>query len=189
MLSVTTKIEAVNIVLSAVGDAPVDTLDENDNVDVANILRIMDGVSRSVQAKGWDFNTYKEYTLKPDAYTKKINYNPNFIYWKATDGNSYVKRGDYIFDMTNNTDTFENDIILKVILAVEFEDLPTVFKDFIVAQTAIKFQVRYLGDEAVSQDLQMSAQEAYQALVEYDMNMGNYNMLQLPGVAENLMRS
>lgn len=188
MLAVSTKINAVNLILSAVGEAPVDTINENDNVDVANALLLLDSTSRSLQAKGWDFNSYTNYVLKPDIVTQQIRYNSNFIHFKAAE-NTIVKRGDYFYDMTNNTDKFTQDVILNVIMAVDFEDLPSCFKDYVTAQTALKFQQRFMGDDGMSQDLLMSAAQAREEIVEYDMNMGSYNMLNFTGVSAALSRS
>lgn len=189
MLAVATKIDAVNLILSSVGDSPVDTLEEHDNVDVDNAVRLLDSISRSVQARGWDFNSYESYRLKPDMYTKHIRYNPHFIHFRAVDGRTIVKRGGLLYDMTNQSDKFENDIDLNVIMAVDFEDMPQCFKDYTTAQAAVKFQQRYMGDDGVSQDLMLSAQQSYQDIVAYDMSMGSYNMLQFTGVAEALSRT
>lgn len=53
----------------------------------------------------------------------------------------------------------------------------------------MSFQARYMGDTESSQDLALSAQEAYQDIVTYDMNMGDYNMLTYSGVTPALERS
>lgn len=189
MLGIMTKMEAINTILSAIGESPIDTLDENDNVDVANALRILDTTSRSIQMQGYDFNTYASLVLQPDTYTKQIRFNKNLLHWKATNGSVYVKRGDFFYDMTNSTDSFSDAITLKAIVAVDFEDLPTAFKDYITAKTARKFQTQYLGDSVLSQDLQIAEAEAYQRIIEYDMNMSTYNMFNLTGVAAALERS
>ena len=41
MLMIMSKVDAVNIILSSIGSAPIDTLDDNNDVDVDNILRII----------------------------------------------------------------------------------------------------------------------------------------------------
>lgn len=189
MLTVMSKIDAVNIVLSSIGSAPIDTLDENDDVDVDNILRLLDRVSRQVQMQGWDFNTYSEYTMTPDALTKKILWNNSIIKYKSTDSNTYVKRGDYLYNMTDSTFLFAKAIELKAIIAVDFEDLPQAFIDYVTAKVAVEFQARYLGDTDVSQDLMSELQEAAQGLTDYDLNMGSYNMLNLAGVSGTLERT
>ena len=188
MLTTLSKLDAVNQILSSIGSDPVTTIADNTDIDVINVLKLLDVTSRNVQRRGWDFNT-GTYKLQPDVNTKKILWNEEAIKLKGTDGNTYVKRGAYLYDMTNNKNTFDNAVEVQAVIVVDFEDLPDCFKNYIVAHTAIDFQTRYFGSSDVSQDLQLRAQEAYQELVDYDMNMGTYNMLNLPNVADALMRT
>lgn len=189
MLNTTTELEAVNIILSTIGESPIDTLEDNDNADVDNILRLIQTNSRILQGQGWDFNTINEFVLKPDKNSKTIRFDTRIITYKAADGGRYAKRGAYLYDMENNTDKFEKDVTLKVIYAVDFTDLPEEFKDYIIAHSAVQFQQRYLGDDNVSQELQRMQQEAYQRLVEYDIQTADCNMLNLPDVASILTRT
>ena len=188
MLMIMSKVDAVNIILSSIGSAPIDTLDDNNDVDVDNILRIMDRVSRSLQMKGWNFNT-TTLVLKPDTVSKRILWNDSIIKHTSSDSNTYIKRGKYLFDMTNNTFEFTQDVTLSIVLALEFEDLPQAFMDYITAKAAVEFQTRYMGDNDVSQDLLGELQEAYQNIVDYDIHMGNYNMLNLTNVSEIVSRT
>ena len=54
-ISPLTELEAINQVLGAIGQGPVDTLD-NTNPDVAVVQTTLSQVSRDVQAEGWSFN-------------------------------------------------------------------------------------------------------------------------------------
>lgn len=188
MLGTLSELDAINIILSSVGSDPVNSLDDEADVDMANAKNLLEQTSRNIQRKGWDFNTYT-YTMKPDVYTKKILWDNRIIKFKSRDGNTYAKRGNYVYDMTNQTFEFENDIVLTAILALDFEDLPDCFKNYIAARAAIDFQARYFGDQQVSQDLQYNMQEAYQDIVQYDMDMGSYNMLNLTNVSSVLERT
>lgn len=188
MLMIMSKVEAVNIILSAIGGAPVDTLDDSDDVDVDNILRLIDRVSRDIQLKGWDFNTCS-LVLTPDALSHKIMWNDSILKFTSSDGHTYAKRGAYLFDMTDGTFVFDNSITLQVIMAVDFEDLPQTFANYVTAKAALEFQTRYMGDGDVSQDLVRELQETEQELVTYDLSMGNYNMLNVTGVAAALNRT
>ena len=124
MLQPTTKLEAVNLVRTCIGSYPVNSLGEHEDMDTTNILRIMDMENKRIQGEGWDFNKHENYVMKPDLYTKKIRWNNSFLKYKSTNGHNYVKRGDYLYDMSNQTDKFEDDVVLEVIELVEFEDLP-----------------------------------------------------------------
>ena len=56
-LSPTTKLEAVNTMLTSIGEQPVQTDDFAGLSDAAIAAQILDNVSRAVQSRGWIFNT------------------------------------------------------------------------------------------------------------------------------------
>lgn len=189
MLLATTRLEAINIILASIGSDPVNNLDDENDVDISNASQMLDRVSRDVQRRGWDFNT-AEYTFYPDVTTKRIRWDNTIIKFTSSDSDkTYAKRGDYLKNLTDDTFEFDDKVVLNTIVALDFEDLPDCFRNYIACRAAVDFQQKYFGDTAVSQDLQYDLQEAYSELVQYDMDMGDYNMLQLTNVAEVLQRT
>ena len=79
MISPTTELDAVNEIIGAIGEAPVNTLENIMNVDVISALRILRNNNRSFQSRGWSFNSITEYPLNPDVYSKKIKWSINAI--------------------------------------------------------------------------------------------------------------
>ena len=67
MLSPTTELEAINTMLSTIGESPVNTVEDTGNVDVVIARQILQTASREVQARGWHFNTEINYTITPDS--------------------------------------------------------------------------------------------------------------------------
>ena len=67
-----TELDAVNEILTSVGQAAVTTLDLR-NPEVSVILTTLREQNKLVQAQGWTFNTERHYTLKPDS-NKYIQY-------------------------------------------------------------------------------------------------------------------
>jgi hypothetical protein len=63
--SPTTKLEAVNTMLSTIGEAPVNSL-ATGLIDAETAETILNNVSREVQARGWNFNTEYDYTFSPN---------------------------------------------------------------------------------------------------------------------------
>ena len=53
----TTELQAVNTMLSAIGEAPVNSISGTNNVDVSVAKNILDETSLSIQSEGWNFNT------------------------------------------------------------------------------------------------------------------------------------
>ena len=189
MLTTFTKLDAVNQILSAIGSDPVTTIDDGMDIDVINALKILEDKSRDIQRKGWNFNKVTR-TFSPDKDTKKIYWDTTIMSLKSSDGNTYVKRGAFLYDINNDNYTFSKPIEATIVYAVNFEDLPECFQNYITASAAVDFQTRYFGsDTATSQDLGMRLQEAWQDIVAYDMDMQDVNVLNLTGVSEVLQRT
>lgn len=183
-----TELEAVNEILASIGESPVNTIENPTNVDVINCLRILRNVNRRVQSKGWTFNKIDSYTLNPDASTHKIRWLSNLLYVVGTDGNKYTKKGDYLFDWENQTTEFSNSIDCTIIFLVDFEDMPDPMRSYITAKAATTFQTRYLGDSSLGEELLRDEQEAWAALMEYELDSNNFNMLSVTGVQTILKR-
>ena len=50
--TVTTKLEAINVMLTAIGESPVNTITSSTTTDVSIAIQILDNVSREVQSVG-----------------------------------------------------------------------------------------------------------------------------------------
>ena len=61
-----TELEAVNVMLTTIGEAPVNTLTGNQVTDVTIAQQVLNEVNREVQSQGWYFNTENGVTLTPD---------------------------------------------------------------------------------------------------------------------------
>ena len=57
MLYASSELDAINLILSSVGESPVNSLAESQSVDVDNAISTLEGVSRTIKRKGWEFNT------------------------------------------------------------------------------------------------------------------------------------
>ena len=188
MLSATTELEAINIMLAAIGADPVNEIDEDNDVDVANARKILTKISSTTQMPGWDFNTLT-LTFNPDlSDDNSILWDDTLLKWKTTDGSTIAKRGGKMFSITNNSFSFPNPIQLQVVQAVDYEDLPEPIREYVAIKAAYDFQAIFMGDTNISKDLQVNLAMAQSDLVSYDMNMGDYNMLQVTGVSANLAR-
>lgn len=175
-------LEAINDMLAAIGEAPVNTLEDSQNVDVENAIRVLNKVNRQVQSKGWSFNHIEDTYLNVDITTKKIKWQDDLLYLVGTDGTKYIQRGDYVYDFDNQTDTFDSDIEVEIIRLVDFDYMPPVARDYIVAKAARIFQTQTLNDDSIGQNLMSQEQEAWAALQEYEMELGDYTMFSVQPV-------
>ena len=62
-VAATTELEAINIMLAAIGEAPVNTLTGTLPVDVKIAQSTLVEINKAVQAEGWSFNTETDVTL------------------------------------------------------------------------------------------------------------------------------
>ena len=138
--AVSTELDAVNQILSSVGQAPVTTLDLQ-NPEVSIVLNTLREVNRQVQAEGWIFNTEREYVLTPDSETNEIRYPTNML---QIDTNvkqhradfDVVRRGTKLYDRLNHTYTFTKAIKADVVWYFDFTDIPPAIQAYITARAA-----------------------------------------------------
>ena len=61
------ELEAVNMLLAAVGEAAVSNLETATTVDVTQAKNLLSNINREVQQKGWHFNTEEHVKVEPDS--------------------------------------------------------------------------------------------------------------------------
>lgn len=177
-LETSDELDAVNDMLSAIGESPVNTLEGDANADVANCRRLLNVVNREVQAKGWTFNIEESVTLTPDVFSKLINWLPDYLSVKAESGATvYSQRGGYVYDRAAKTDEFTQPITVNLIRLRGFEEMPVQFRTYIVTRAARRFNIRFFGAAEIEASLQLEEAEAWQAVQEFELDYGNHNML------------
>lgn len=177
-LSASAELDAINDILSSIGEPPVSSLDAESNADVANARRILANQNRRVQSKGWTFNIEESVTLTPDMFSNLITYLPTYLRVTSTSGQTnYIKRGEYVYDTTNKTDVFTGPITVNLIQLRDYDEMPWCFRDLIVSKAARQFNMRFFGDDSVEAKLAQEEAEAQVQCMEYELDFGNFNML------------
>ena len=123
----TTKLEAVNIMLSTIGESPVNSLSSG-LVDAEMAETILNSVSRAVQSEGWNFNREFNMIMGPTLDGEIVVPN-NTLRADATlsaDSKDLVQRGSKMYDKRNHTFKINKDVKLDLVVQLEFEDLPEV---------------------------------------------------------------
>lgn len=182
------ELAAVNDILAAIGEPPVSTLEGDANADVANARRILNKVNRSIQSRGWTFNIEEGVTLLPDVFSEMIPYNIDYLSMLSNGGQSqYVNRGGYVYDRIARTDRFPGGIVVNLIRLREFDEMPECYRHLIVTKAARQFNSRFFGAPEVDGTLQEEEAEAKQACFEYELDYGNYNMLDGDSFVQGLL--
>lgn len=171
------KLDAVNEILSAVGSSPVNSLEDELNVDVLNAVRILDSVSKEIQSRGWDFNIEDSVALLPDDDTNLVPCPNNYLRFVSS-GYKLIRRSGYFFDILSQTNEFPEGLTLDTLVrGLDFEELPEVFRKFITCRAARIFQMRYLTSDDLNKHLMTDESSAYADIIDYDLTTGNYNIL------------
>lgn len=182
------ELAAVNDILAAIGEPPVSTLEGDANADVANARRILNKVNRSIQSRGWTFNIEEGVTLLPDVFSEMIPYSTDYLSMLSNGGQSqYVNRGGYVYDRIARTDRFPGGIVVNLIRLREFDEMPECYRHLIVTKAARQFNSRFFGAPEVDGTLQEEEAEAKQACFEYELDYGNYNMLDGDSFVQGLL--
>jgi hypothetical protein len=165
-LTPTTKIEAVNVCLTNIGEAPVASL-VGLQVDAQVASSIIDEVSREVQSNGWHWNT-EIHTISPNI-SNQILLPANTLRVDTAGKNKsvdVVQRGMKLYNRKDNTYTFSQTL-----------DLPEAARRYITMRSSRAFQERTLGSESLSKFNRSDEQQAWGLLQHEEAETGDYNMI------------
>lgn len=177
-LATTTKLEAVNSMLTAIGETPVNTITNATTTDVSIALQVLDNVSREVQQQGWYFNTDLNYKFSPNN-SNEISLATNILRLDTTNlfkSYNLVERNRKLYDRKNNTFTITNDIYCDVVFYLDFEQMPEVARRYITIRSARIFQDRMLGSNVLHGFHKEDEFVAYMALKEAEGDIGEHNI-------------
>ena len=201
-LSPTTELEAVNTMLTSIGEQPIQNLDDLAGLTDASIARlILSNVSRAVQSRGWVFNTDLDKVMKPDQYGE-ILLNDTILRVDTTTrmrdpDNDIIERGRRLYDRQKNTDKFDEGTEIKcnLIIHLNFKDLPEPARRYISIRAARIFHDRVVGSGELHRFYQEDELQAWSTLIEYEGDTADYNIFdnydvyrvvdRLPGSSSN----
>ena len=186
-----TKLDAVNQMLTAIGESPVNTLFQGTSVDARIAVQILDEVDRAVQIMGWHFNTEKDYPLSRDA-NNNINLSPSIVRVDV-DSALYpdvdvVQRGTKLYDRTNHTFVFKQDLKGEIILLLSFEELPEPARYYITTRASRIFQDRVVGSGDAARIMLNDEVQALTLLKEFDSDTGDHSVFDNYDVARIILR-
>jgi hypothetical protein len=196
----TSQLQAVNTMLSLIGEAPVNSLTTNVTADVALAIRTLDEVSRQLQARGWHWNTIQKLTVSPDANGRYawqqewIRFDPKPNNYTNVD---VARRGEFLYDWKNGTDVFtQASLEGSAVIYLPWDDIPEVARNYAMIRASRIYVVRALGDEVRAGFTTQDERRAWQVLEEEENEQADYNYFHTgaplmarrrSGVAANLL--
>jgi hypothetical protein len=178
----TTELEAVNAMLSTIGEAPVSSL-ASGLLDAETAETILNDVSREVQSMGWNFNTEEDFPASPNdsneivlpAEIVRADLAQSQTKFRSTK-EEYVQRGNRMYDKITHSYTITKQLKLDVILLLTFSDVPEVARRYITTKASRIFQERVVGSDTLSAMNRNDEQHALFALREMEGDNGDYNI-------------
>lgn len=175
----TSELDAINVLLSTIGEAPVSTFSDPLPLDAAMARQKLAEISRAVQLEGWNFNTVNKVQLTPDA-DGHLNI-PSTAIWADINRTEhpdldFVQVGSRFFDRTNNTDVFDEGYYCDFVYERTWTELPELARRYIMIRAARVFQLQRLGSESLAQFNQADENQARSAMEDGHSFSGNYNV-------------
>lgn len=188
----TSKLEAVNTMLSAIGESPVNSL-ASGLVDAELAESILDSTSRNVQSMGWHWNTEYNYKLSPlmdgtvllPKNTLRCDQSPNY-------GNNQfdlVMRGNKIYDRKNHTFTIGESVELDIVIALDFEEMPEAARHYVTIRAARTFQDRTVSSQELHGFQEKDEQRALMDLKDSEADLADFTIFDNYSVSRVLDRN
>jgi len=191
----TTELEAVNTILSTIGEAPLNSLTGSLPVDGTVAVNILSEITREVQSAGWHFNTHYKVTLTRDT-GNKIPLATNILRVEL-DNNRYskvqydiVQRDNYLYNLAKNQDTFDaNFEDVTVVYLLPFNEIPEQAKRYITIRSARVFHDRTLGANTLHKFSTEDEARALIVLKQAEATTGDYSIFDTPEQAYTITRN
>jgi hypothetical protein len=173
----TTELAAVNAMLLAITEAPVNTLTGLVTTDVATAKRLLSEETVAVQSKGWTFNTEFDYPLSPDISGEvTIPKNTARVDVDSRHDIDVVQRGSRLYDRKNHTYTFSDKLSCTIVLLLPFEELPQSARYYVTIRAVRKFQSKVIGSETSDGYNAEDERDAKLTLEETEADNGDHNI-------------
>ena len=190
-----TELESVNVILSTIGESPLNSLSGSLPVDGTVAKNVLSEISREVQSAGWHFNTHYKSTLTRDTNNKipvatnvvRVDLDPNLISRSDYD---LVQRDGFLYNLAKNTDIFDRDFedVVQVYL-LPFNEIPEQAKRYITIRSARVFHDRTLGANTLHKFSSEDEAKALSILKQAESQTGDYSVFDTPEQAYTISRN
>jgi len=190
----TSELEAVNTILSTIGEAPLNSLTGSLPVDGTIAKNVLSEVAREVQSQGWHFNTHYKVTLSRDT-DNKIPLATNIVRVEV-DPRRYskvsydiVQRNNFLYNLAKNEETFDTNFQdATAVYLLPFDEIPEQAKRYITIRSARIFHDRTLGANTIHKFSQEDEAKALSILKQAESHTGDYSIFDTPEQAYTIIR-
>lgn len=178
----TTLLEAVNTLLSNIGESPVATL-ESEQVVEAQVARMtLLETHKEAQTRGWGWNT--EHAVRyPVQDDRQLTVPANVVRWALvpeTYHRRFVLRGQKVFDRITNSfrlGTDVREVVADVVVLLPWDECPESFNRYVTIRSARVFSGRLVTDDTLFRFTAMDEQMAWAELERMEAENEQPNIL------------
>ena len=190
-----TELEAVNVILSTIGESPLNSLSGSLPVDGTMAKNVLSEISREVQSAGWHFNTHYKYTLTRDTNNNipvatnvvRVELDPNL---ESKSSYDLVQRDGKLYNLAKNTDIFDKDFTdVTQVYLLPFNEIPEQAKRYITIRSARVFHDRTLGANTLHKFSQEDEKQALSILRNAESRTGDFSIFDTPEQAYTISRN
>jgi hypothetical protein len=180
-LTPTSELEAVNEMLSAIGETPVSSLETETFADAQIALTLLRNISRRVQKQGCHFNTEISFSIAPTVSGEILlpanTLAADEIKPQDNPDRDLVIRGSRLYDRKDQTFNIGETVKLDLVLLLPFEDAPESFRDYVTIRACRVFVDRTLGEAAQHRYTKEDEEEAKRDFTRGEVKSRDANML------------
>ena len=173
------ELEAVNLLLSAIGEAAVSSLETATTVEVTQAKNLLSNVNRAAQQKGWHFYTEWDVVLTRDTDDRiPLSESILSVYQPGQLMTIRGRSGSmFAYDLDNNTFTWTKNLNNAVtITLLDFIDTPNTFRQYVTTRAARIFQEEIIGQVSAETVNRQEEAEAYADLLDDDAERSGLNV-------------
>jgi hypothetical protein len=189
-LTKTTLLQAINTMLSAVGEPPVNAL-TTQRADSLIAQTILEEVCREVLTYGWHFNSEDKIVLSPESGTNYIYVSDSVVRIDmdvAYRNYDVVIRGNRLYNRVTNSYEFFEPITVQRVILMDFDEMPETAKRYVTIRAARIFQDRMVGANTLHAFTAQDEISALARLSEYESDIGDYTIFDSPDVWRTFLR-
>lgn len=179
----TSLLDAVNTCLRAIGESPVNTIDNDvQSADVALALAELEVQSKKLQAKGWSFNREYSFPVQPDS-GGNITLPSNTLRVDTAYGQhssalfKVAQRGLKLYNSADHNFIFPETLLLDLILQLSWDELPEPARLYIQTQAAFMMQAQLPSDASVNRILAGDVAAALALLEQHEDEVDDTNQI------------
>lgn len=177
-----TELDAVNEILSALGQTPVNSLETPSRLALLALTELR-STSKAVQGEEWAWNTDPDRTLSADLSTGEIRVPSGTLAFRVH-GEPWIQlRDGRLYDRVKETFAIEEAKAGHLVLILDWEDLPFAAQRYIVARSSRKLYSSHVGSSDDGyQSLYREEIMARATCVDDDLRAAHLNHMQAPGM-------